>query len=382
MDPLFNNASWLKKKGIPSLTLLAGILMGAAFFSWYAKMSKTLEIAEAARPVSQRGALTSDEENTINVFEEAASSVVFITTKRRTYDFFRNVMEQPAGTGSGFVWDQKGHIVTNYHVLQGGNAFEVVLLDQSIHEAKVIGLYPDKDMAILKIEADPKLLRPIPLGSSSDLKVGQKVLAIGNPFGLDHSLSTGVVSALDRTIESVNGREIEEVIQTDAAINPGNSGGPLLDSAGRLIGVNTQILSRSGASAGIGFAIPVDAVRRAAPQLIRFGEVKRAGMGISIGASTSIQRMLWRRGIKGVLIMYVQPRSGADKAGLRGTHRRGRKLQLGDILVDIEGEAIATPQDLYRVLDRFEIGTEVNVTYLRNGEKQKTKVTLEAISSR
>ncbi|CAM2068824.1 Trypsin-like peptidase domain-containing protein [Sulfidibacter corallicola] len=382
MDPLFNNASWLKKKGIPSLTLLAGILMGAAFFSWYAKMSKTLEIAEAARPVSQRGALTSDEENTINVFEEAASSVVFITTKRRTYDFFRNVMEQPAGTGSGFVWDQKGHIVTNYHVLQGGNAFEVVLLDQSIHEAKVIGLYPDKDMAILKIEADPKLLRPIPLGSSSDLKVGQKVLAIGNPFGLDHSLSTGVVSALDRTIESVNGREIEEVIQTDAAINPGNSGGPLLDSAGRLIGVNTQILSRSGASAGIGFAIPVDAVRRAAPQLIRFGEVKRAGMGISIGASTSIQRMLWRRGIKGVLIMYVQPRSGADKAGLRGTHRRGRKLQLGDILVDIEGEAIATPQDLYRVLDRFEIGTEVNVTFLRNGEKQKTKVTLEAISSR
>ncbi|CAM2006107.1 S1C family serine protease [Acanthopleuribacter pedis] len=378
MDPLMNQANWLKRQGIPSLTLLAGIIMGVVFFQYFANYKNAVVLD---RQVAARGALTDDEQNTIKVFEEAASSVVFITTKRRGYDFFRNVTEQPAGTGSGFVWDHNGHIVTNFHVLQGGNAFEVVLLDQSIHEAKVVGLYPDKDMAILKIDAPKELLRPIPLGTSGELIVGQKVLAIGNPFGLDHSLSTGVVSALDRTIESVNGRQIKEVIQTDAAINPGNSGGPLLDSSGRLIGINTQILSRSGASAGIGFAIPVDAVRRAAPQLIRFGQVRRAGLGVSVNRNQRIRRQLASRGIEGVLIMAVQPGSAADRAGLRGTTRIGRRFQVGDILVGVNQEKIRNNNDLYNALDQLEVGQEVTIEYLREGEVFKTQLTLEAITA-
>lgn len=379
MEPFFSQAHWLRRQGLPSLTLLAGILMGFGFFHYF---SKVQNLVDAERAVTQRGALTTDEQNTIQIFEEAAQSVVFITTKRRGYDFFRNVTEQPAGTGSGFVWDKAGHIVTNFHVLQNGNAFEVILLDQSIHEAKVVGLYPDKDMAILKIDAPPALLRPIPIGTSEDLQVGQKVLAIGNPFGLDHSLSTGVVSALDRTIESVNGRQIKEVIQTDAAINPGNSGGPLLDSAGRLIGINTQILSRSGASAGIGFAIPVDAVRRAAPQLIRYGQVRRAGLGIEINPSARVRRQLLAKGIEGVLVMVVKPGGPADRAGLRGTARINRGFQLGDILTGINDTKVRDNNDLYNALDGLEVGTTVTVHYLRGREQRQTQVTLEAINTR
>lgn len=224
------------------------------------------------RAILARGDLAEDEKSTIALFKRSSPSVVHITTMTvRQNRYTRDIQQIPQGTGSGFIWDQDGHIVTNYHVIQGADAARVTLADQSTWQARLVGAYPDKDLAVLVIDAKKDRLPPIPLGTSHDLEVGQKVFAIGNPFGLDHSLTTGVISAVGREIESVTHQPIKEVIQTDAAINPGNSGGPLLDSAGRLIGVNTAIYSPSGAYAGIGFAIPVDEVNRLVPQLIREG---------------------------------------------------------------------------------------------------------------
>ncbi|HTS03462.1 MAG TPA: trypsin-like peptidase domain-containing protein, partial [Thermoanaerobaculia bacterium] len=212
--------------------------------------------AAAPRPVTARGDLASDEKATIELFQRCSPSVVYITTlARRPVNFFE-MTEVAQGTGSGFVWDRQGHIVTNFHVIENSDSLVVTLADQSNWKATLVGAEPDKDLAVLRIGAPEAKLPPILVGTSHDLKVGQKVFAIGNPFGLDETLTTGIVSALGRTIESVTGRKIQDVVQTDAAINPGNSGGPLLDSAGRLIGVNTQIASPSGASAGIGFAVP------------------------------------------------------------------------------------------------------------------------------
>ncbi|MCZ6452167.1 MAG: trypsin-like peptidase domain-containing protein, partial [Deltaproteobacteria bacterium] len=224
----------------------------------------------APREITPRGKLSVEESLTIALFRKASPSVVNITTLTVRRDVFTlNLLEIPEGTGSGFVWDNAGHIVTNYHVIQNADVAQVTLADQSTLKARRIGVAPDKDLAVLQIDVAKSRLRPIPIGSSNNLRVGQKVYAIGNPFGLDQTLTTGVISALGREIESVTRRPIRGVIQTDAAINPGNSGGPLLDSAGRLIGVNTQIFSPSGASVGIGFAIPVDTVNRVVPQLIR-----------------------------------------------------------------------------------------------------------------
>lgn len=257
-----------------SLTLLA------SRESWMA--SATLNDPKAApRSVSPRGELWPDEKSTIGLFKQASPAVVNITAIGVQRDLFTlNLYQIPQGTGSGFVWDTTGNIITNFHVIQNADTAQVTLADQSNWKAQVVGVAADKDLAVLRIDAPPNRLRPIPLGTSKELQVGQTVFAIGNPFGLDQSLTTGVISALGREIDSLTRRPIQGVIQTDAAINPGNSGGPLLDSAGRLIGVN--IYSPTGASAGIGFAIPLDAVNRIVPELIRSGKIIRPGLGVEL----------------------------------------------------------------------------------------------------
>ena len=275
--------------------------------------------AAVAREVAPRGPLGADEQANIDLFRRTSPSVVHITTLAVQRDLFSlNVQQVPRGTGTGFAWDDRGHIVTNFHVIQGGSGARVTLADQSSHAAQLVGAFPDRDLAVLKIDVPAAKLPPIPLGSSRELQVGQRVYAIGNPFGLDQTLTTGIVSALNREIESFNQRTIRGVIQTDAAINPGNSGGPLLDSAGRLIGVNTQIASPSGASAGIGFAIPVDEVSRIVPRLIRDGRYLRPALGVTAGPA-GLHRALNLP--KGVALVEVSDNGPAARAGLRPFRR-------------------------------------------------------------
>lgn len=329
------------------------------------------------RAITPRGELAAEEKSTINLFRKASPSVVNITTLEVAQDLFTlNQMQIPRGTGSGFVWDNHGNIITNFHVIQNANAAQVTLADQSNWKAQLVGVAPDKDLAVLRIDAPAKVLQPIPLGISKDLQVGQSVYAIGNPFGLDQTLTTGVISAIGREIESVTRRPIQGVIQTDAAINPGNSGGPLLDSAGRLVGVNTQIYSPSGASAGIGFAIPVDTVNRIVPQLIRHGKVIRPGFGIQIAEDQIAERL----GISGVLIVDIANGSAAAKAGLRPTTRdRIGRVRLGDVIISIDGRKVESPNDLYLLLETYKVGSVVNVGIQRDGKTLQVKVTLDAV---
>jgi len=326
-----------------------------------------------ARPVTARGDLASDEKATIELFERCSPSVVYITSLARRPVSFFEMTEVPQGSGSGFVWDRNGHIVTNFHVILNASSLVVTLADQSDWKATVVGVEPDKDLAVLRIGAPEAKLPPILVGTSRDLKVGQKVFAIGNPFGLDETLTTGIVSALGRTIESVTGRKIQNVVQTDAAINPGNSGGPLLDSAGRLIGVNTQIASPSGASAGIGFAVPADTVNEVVPQLIAHGRVIRPRLGI-----TPVREDLVRRiGLSGVLVATVAEGSGAAKAGLRPTQRGADgSLVLGDVIVGIAGKKVSNYDDLVSALEKQRIGDAVPVFILRDGVEKTVDVTL------
>tara|TARA_R110002096_G_scaffold316010_17_gene510437 strand:+ start:697 stop:1785 length:1089 start_codon:yes stop_codon:yes gene_type:complete len=319
------------------------------------------------REISPRADLYPSEIATINLFETTSPSVVHIESIAVRRDFFTlNLTKIPAGTGTGFIWDQQGHVVTNYHVIKDANAAKVILSDQSTWNAKLVGAEPDKDLAVLKIDAPKEKLRPIHVGTSSDLRVGQSVFAIGNPFGLDQTLTTGVISGLGREIEAVTKRTIEDVIQTDAAINPGNSGGPLLDSSGRVIGVNTAIFSPSGAYAGVGFAVPVNVVNRIVPQLIEFGRVIKPVLGIEI-ANDAVLR---RQGIDGVLVMEVVPGSGAAKAGIRGTTRDNRgQVQLGDLVVEVDGRKIQGSEDLYKALDKRRIGDTVPVKVRRGPDK-------------
>ncbi|HNP30363.1 MAG TPA: trypsin-like peptidase domain-containing protein [Nitrospirales bacterium] len=327
-------------------------------------------------PVAQQP-LGAEELNTIAVFEKAAQSVVYITNTAVRRDIWSlNTFEVPQGSGSGFIWNRQGHIVTNYHVIYGADSIQVILDDQSTHDARIIGVDPDHDLAVLQITGKAKTLMPLEIGNSQDLRVGQRVLAIGNPFGLDHTLTTGVVSALGRSIKSVNDRTIENAIQTDAAINPGNSGGPLLNSAGQLIGVNTQIVSPSGAYAGIGFAVPVDIVKRVVPQLIQYGKVIRPGLGVSLIPDSIAIR--W--GIKGLVIAKVLPGSMADQAGLQGLKETvtGR-IRLGDVITTIDGEAIRTYDDLARMLDRHNVGDRIKLGIRRNGKDHTLSLTLQAL---
>jgi len=318
----------------------------------------------------------SDENATIDLFENAAPSVVYITTSQvQRSQFSTNVNEMPQGSGSGFIWDDRGHIVTNFHVIESviqskGGRVSVTLSNQLSYPAQVVGVAPNKDLAVLKIDATYDNLQPIPVGRSYNLRVGQNTYAIGNPFGLDQTLTTGIISALGREIKAQNGTPISNVIQTDAAINPGNSGGPLLDSGGRLIGVNTAIYSRSGSSAGIGFSIPVDEVAWVVPDLIRYGIVKRPYLGIEIVSNTQFEEM-------GAMIRNVGEGSPASRAGLQGVQQDqyGRVLY-GDIITKINGNPIKTSGDITPLLEMFSPGDVVEIEFVRNSQRQVTQLTL------
>jgi len=334
------------------------------------------------RAVVPRGDLAADERATIEIFERAAPSVVYVTNLARRSDAFGlSVMEVPQGTGSGFIWDANGHVVTNLHVLEGAQAAEVTLSDHTTWSARLVGYAADKDLAVLRIAAPRSRLPPILVGSSHDLKVGQKVFAIGNPFGLDHTLTTGIISALDREIAAVTpGRKIRNVIQTDAVINPGNSGGPLLDSAGRLIGVNTAIFSTSrdgtAGSIGIGFAVPVDTVNQVVPQLISYGRVVRPGLGVTLADD----RLTRSWGLAGVLVVSVTPEGGAAAAGLKPTTRdEWGRVVLGDVIVAVDGKAVTNADDIANVLEAHKIGDRVSVTLNRDKGEMKLPVELKPL---
>jgi len=359
------------------LTLLAGV--GIGLLVPRVRGQRLLAPERAVRPIAARADLAPDEKATIALFRAASPSVVYITNLGVRRDFLgMNVMEIPQGTGSGFIWDSAGYVVTNFHVIQTAQAAQVTLEDHSSWDAKLVGVEPEKDLAVLKIDAPAAQLRPLAIGTSNDLLVGQKVYAIGNPFGLDQTLTTGIISALDRQIASVTGRAIREVIQTDAAINPGNSGGPLLDSSGRLIGVNTAIYGGTGGTyTGVGFAVPVDTVNRVVPQLISYGKVTRPGLGVAVARDTLAQRLR----LPGVLIIEVMPEGGAAQAGLRPTRRDAAgRLVLGDVIVAIEGEAITNNDDLATRMEQFKVGDRVNVTVDRDGRKVDVPVVLKPVS--
>lgn len=320
-----------------------------------------------AMSLPPEGFRTEDEQNTIDVFERAAPSAVFVTQKQVVLDWLAGrATEVPAGAGTGFVWDQEGHVVTNFHVVMGARSLTVTLQDQKTYPARVVGSEPRKDIAVLQIKAPKDALRPIVLPKTGfRLEVGQKVIAIGNPFGLDHTLTTGVVSALGREMDGVGGVTIRDMVQTDAAINPGNSGGPLLDSAGRLIGMNTMIFSKTGASAGIGFAVPVESIRRVVPQLIQHGRVEQVGLGVRIDPQRRIER---RFGIKGVVVLEIIPGSPAERAGLRGLTQTAEGVSLGDVIVGIDDAKIESYDDLYSLLDGKKAGEKVRVKLQRENK--------------
>src|SRR5580698_3753675 len=284
------------------------------------------------------GARTEDERNTSSVFRAVAPSTVFVTQTRIVVDFLGDEQEVAAGSGSGIVWDEVGHIVTNYHVVQGARALRVTFQNQKTFDARVVGVEPRKDIAVLKVDVPPELLKPVTVGQHANLDVGQKAIAIGNPFGLDHTLTTGVISALGRQVHGIGGVTIRDMIQTDAAINPGNSGGPLLDSSGMLIGMNTMIFSKSGSSAGIGFAVPARVIARIVPQIISTGHAEELGFGIEVDPGQRGERRL---GLRGVLVLGVVKGSSAEAAGLRGVARMPDGLALGDIVVGVNGSPVS-----------------------------------------
>jgi S1-C subfamily serine protease len=340
--------------------------------SWFAPRDA------APRTVTARGELAADERATIELFEDAKNSVVFITTRALVRDFWtRNVFSVPRGTGSGFIWDEAGHVVTNWHVVQNASEATVKLADGRSYKAALVGASPDHDIAVLRIGVGFGRPPPVPLGTSQDLRVGQKVFAIGNPFGLDWTLTTGIVSALDRSLGGDNGRTIQHLIQTDAAINPGNSGGPLLDSAGRLVGITTAIYSPSGASAGIGFAVPVDTVNRVVPQVVRHGRYLRPTLGIEVDDGLN-ERLKAQLDVEGVVVLRVAPNSAADQAGMRGATVAGDGAVVpGDIIVAIDGSPVDSVNRLLGRLDQFKVGDTVRVTVLRNGGQTELPVTLQ-----
>jgi S1-C subfamily serine protease len=361
-----------------ALIAIAVLLAGSAFVAgatWQARAASNAPPQQAApRVVAARGDLAAGEQATIELFREASPSVVYITSLGLVRDWYSlRPVEIPRGTGSGFLWDDQGHVVTNFHVVQNSSAARVTLNDQTTWDAELVGTEPRKDLAVLRISAPRDKLRAILVGRSADLQVGQTVFAIGNPFGLDQTLTTGVISALGREIESLSRVPIRDVIQTDAAINPGNSGGPLLDSAGRLIGVNTAIVSPSGSYAGVGFAIPVDTVNWVVPELINYGGVQRPSLGVRAISARTVRNL----DVDGALVVSVVPGSGAAAAGLEGVSRdRFGTVHLGDLIVEVAGQPVASSDDLELSLDRHHEGETVPVTVLRGGESRTVDVRL------
>ncbi len=323
------------------------------------------------------GARTEDERNTIAVFREAAASTVFVTQKRVVVDYLAGTAEEvAAGSGSGFVWDDAGDIVTNFHVVKDAESLSVTFQGQQTFVARVVGVEPRKDIAVIRVEAPASLLKPVPASQHVTLEVGEKTIAIGNPFGLDHSITTGIVSALGRQVHGIGGVTIRDMIQTDAAINPGNSGGPLLDSAGQLIGMNTMIFSKSGSSAGIGFAVPVSTIARVVPQILKSGKAEQLGLGIQVDPLSRLERRL---GVRGVVVLAVPEGSLAAKAGLRGISQTARGLQLGDVVVGVDAAKVGDFDDLYNALDVHHAGDKVTVK-VRRGEETVT-LPVEVVSS-
>jgi S1-C subfamily serine protease len=370
MNPTRTRSSW--RLLTAALLLTTGFLAGQLL-----NLGGPLSAAPQAQPrtVAARGDLASDEKSTIQLFQAASPSVVYITTVTRQRDFWSmRVYETPQGAGTGFMWDMDGHIVTNFHVINGASRATVTLADQSTWDAELVGYAQEKDLAVLRIEAPRGVLRPLPLGTSRNLQVGQKVFAIGNPFGLDQTLTTGVISALGREIQSLSRRPIRDVVQTDAAINPGNSGGPLLDSAGRLIGVNTMIYSPSGASAGVGFAIPADTVNWVVPDLINHGKLNRPTLGVTLANPNQASQLDIEAG---ALVLEVAEGSGGAGAGVRGTRVTGRRnIELGDVIVEIDGKKIETSDDVALALERKRPGERTEVTVQRGGRKMKMTIVL------
>jgi S1-C subfamily serine protease len=321
--------------------------------------------------------LTPDEQATIKAFEKVSPAVAYIVNAALKKDVFSlNVTEVPTGTGSGFIWDDEGHIVTNFHVILNADRISVGLSDKKLYKATIVGVAPDYDLAVLKVDAPKEALKTVTLGNSGDLKVGQKALSIGNPFGLDCSLSTGVISALGRSMSSIGGRQIHDVIQTDASINPGNSGGPLLDSTGNVIGVSTMIFSPSGASAGIGFAIPVSVVKKVVPQLIKYGKLKKVGLGLNLVPDNIRQQL----GIKGVMIMQIQKGSTAEGAGFRGTQRGALgELVYGDVIISVDKKPIKDNESLMQYFDNKRAGDKVSIEFMREGNVMQTTVILQEL---
>lgn len=322
--------------------------------------------------------LLDSEKRVINIYKNTVPSVVNVSNIRLAENFFYGTVEVPQGTGTGFVWDKEGHIVTNFHVVRGGNSFVITFHnDKKQYNAKVVGIAPNSDIAVLKVEKMPKSLKPIDIGKSKDLQVGQMAMALGNPYGFDHSISKGIISALGRKIDGIGNFKIYDMIQTDASINQGNSGGPLLNSSGEIIGVNTMIVSRSGASAGLGFAVPIDTVKKIVPQLIKHGKIIRPGLRVGI-LSEELKESLVKT--SGAALRYVDPEGPAGLAGLQGMSKdRFGRIYIGDIITKVGDMDINTGDDLYHSIGKFKIGDKVNIEYLREGKKKNVTITLRAL---
>ena len=350
-----------------ALLVLAVLFVGRPY------IERLMFAATAPRPVEARGNLSDVERTNIEIFERAAPSVIQVAGRATSGE--AGDPAEGVKSGSGFIWDAAGHAVTNNHVVEGVQSLQVRLASGEVSQADIVGTAPDYDLAVIRIRSSRGLPAPLAVGTSADLKVGQFTYAIGNPFGLDLSLTTGVVSALKRRLPTSGGREIAGVIQTDAAINPGNSGGPLLDSAGRLIGVNTAIFSPSGSNAGIGFAIPVDIVNRIAPDLIRNGRVPTPGIGI-VAANEGIATRL---GIEGVVVLQTAPGSPAQRAGLAGIDRRSGTL--GDVIVEANGKPVRNLADLADQLEQVGIGHMIKLTVRQNGQDRTVEADVVDIGS-
>jgi len=349
------------------LTVLLVIVL--LLYSWPIFRSMFMGPGGQPRPVAPRGDLMAFEKTTTAIFKSASPSVAFITTEtERINPWSRRITEVPQGSGSGFIWDDQGHVVTNYHVIREASRAHVILHDQSSYDATVVGYSANHDLAVLKINVPLGVtLVPIPIGTSHDLQVGQSAFAIGNPFGLDQTLTTGIISALNRTITGESGRPIEDVIQTDAAINPGNSGGPLLDSAGRLIGVNTAIYSPSGSWSGIGFAIPVDTANRVIPEIIQTGKYRPGRIGIRYREPES-RSLLSAKKLQGLAIEAIVPNTPAEKAGLAGfSQSPDGSTVLGDVITAINGHPVKSGNDLFTQMDHIHPGDSLTLTLWKDG---------------
>jgi len=357
--------------------VVVALLVVLAVYVGQPYVDRLLFSASAPRAVEPRGNLSDLERSTIALFERDSPSVVQVVARAAALETSPSEGEGgQAQSGTGFVWDAAGHIVTNNHVVEGTEAVAVRFASGRVSRATIVGTAPNYDLAVLRVSDTKSLPPPIAIGTSEDLKVGQSVFAIGNPFGLDQSLTTGIISALKRRLPTAGGREISNVIQTDAAINPGNSGGPLLDSAGRVIGVTTAIISPSGTSAGIGFAIPIDIVNRVVPEIIRKGYVPTPGIGI-VAAN---EEAATRAGVEGVVVVRTVPGSSAERAGLRGIDPNARTL--GDVIVGVNGKPVHRLPDLTEELERIGVGKRVTLAIKREGRDVSVEVEVVDIGRR